>query len=307
MFRYKSIVTVRQQGVSQEDVELEGVWDICRHVTCGCRYGWLLVIRNWMSFQVNRIKQMYSRNRSQVERFASGQNMLVKDGCSNHDDSNSKLEKYRMVENEQTTRNQSETDERQRSRVRSRVKCLNGTEYFKNLDTSRNVTTWCAWSETPATPLFEKSWRFLNKLTETSLWVNSGPGEFSITAWILMLFSVRTRMCSNSAWLRSLCTKRTSVYFIFKNVMSLWRCFQSKCTSSFVLRSSSRCRRVMAWAWSQASLERHHRLEEHVRPRAKPIRETRTQRQRDIHELTHLLLVPWCPACVSGKTADEPH
>ena len=67
----------------------------------------------------------------------------------------------------------------------------------------------------------------------------------------------------------------------------LWRCFQSKCISSFVLRSSSRCRRVMTWAWSQTSLERHHRLEEHVRPRAKPIRETRTQRQRDIHEPTH--------------------
>ena len=53
--------------------------------------------------------------------------MLVKDGCNNHDASNSKLEKYRM-ENERTMRTESVNAERQRSRVRSRVKCLNGTE-----------------------------------------------------------------------------------------------------------------------------------------------------------------------------------
>ena len=40
--------------------------------------------------------------------------------------------------------------------------------------------------------------------------------------------------------------------------------------------------------------------------RSKPIPETPTQRQRDIHELT-LPPVPWCPACVSGKAADDPH
>ena len=40
--------------------------------------------------------------------------------------------------------------------------------------------------------------------------------------------------------------------------------------------------------------------------RAKPIPETPTQRQRDIHELTHLPPVPWCPACVSGSAADDP-
>ena len=39
----------------------------------------------------------------QVARFASGQSMLVKDGCSNHNDSssNSRLEKYRMVKNDE--------------------------------------------------------------------------------------------------------------------------------------------------------------------------------------------------------------
>ena len=54
--------------------------------------------------------------------------MMVKDGCSNHDDSNSKLEKYRVVENERTMRTESENAERQRSRVGSKVKCSNGTE-----------------------------------------------------------------------------------------------------------------------------------------------------------------------------------
>ena len=45
--------------------------------------------------------------------------MLVKDGCSNHDDSNNKLEKYCMVENERTM-----NAERQRSRVKSKGKVL---------------------------------------------------------------------------------------------------------------------------------------------------------------------------------------
>ena len=43
------------------------------------------------------------------------------------------------------------------------------------------------------------------------------------------------------------------------------------------------------------------RLEEsHKRPG------TPTQRQRDVHELTHIPPIPWCPACVSGKAADDP-
>ena len=41
--------------------------------------------------------------------------------------------------------------------------------------------------------------------------------------------------------------------------------------------------------------------------KAKPCPETPTQRQRDIHDLTHLPPVSWCPGCVSGKTADDPH
>ena len=47
--------------------------------------------------------------------------MLIKDGCSNHDDSNCKLEKYRMVENERTMRTESENAERQRSRSKGQV------------------------------------------------------------------------------------------------------------------------------------------------------------------------------------------
>ena len=47
--------------------------------------------------------------------------------CSRRD-SNSKLEKYRMVENERTKRTKSVNAERQRSRVRRRVKCSNETE-----------------------------------------------------------------------------------------------------------------------------------------------------------------------------------
>ena len=44
-----------------------------------------------------------------------------------------------------------------------------------------------------------------------------------------------------------------------------------------------------------------------MRVRAKPILETPTQRQRDIHELTHLPPVPGCPSCVPRKAADDPH
>ena len=77
-----------------------------------------------MSSQASRIHQTRSRNHSQVARFASGQNMLVKDGCSNHDGSNNKLEKYRMVENERTMRIESENAARQRSRVRSKGQVL---------------------------------------------------------------------------------------------------------------------------------------------------------------------------------------
>ena len=44
-----------------------------------------------------------------------------------------------------------------------------------------------------------------------------------------------------------------------------------------------------------------------MKVRAKPLPEASAQRQRDIHELAHLPPVPWCPACVSGKTADDPH
>ena len=40
--------------------------------------------------------------------------------------------------------------------------------------------------------------------------------------------------------------------------------------------------------------------------KAKPIPETPAERQRDIHELTHLPPVPWYQACVSGKAADDP-
>ena len=40
--------------------------------------------------------------------------------------------------------------------------------------------------------------------------------------------------------------------------------------------------------------------------KAKPNPEIPAERQRDIHELTHLPPVPWCPACVSRKAADDP-
>ena len=56
--------------------------------------------------------------------------MMVKDGCCNHDDSNSKLEKYRVVENERKKRTESVNAERQRSRVRSKghvIKWRRGT------------------------------------------------------------------------------------------------------------------------------------------------------------------------------------
>ena len=66
--------------------------------------------------------------------------MLVKDGCSNHDDSNSKLEKYCVVENERTMRTESENAERQRSRVRSK-KSNAQVAWSQNLETSLNVAT----------------------------------------------------------------------------------------------------------------------------------------------------------------------
>ena len=47
--------------------------------------------------------------------------------------------------------------------------------------------------------------------------------------------------------------------------------------------------------------------ERSMKVRAKPIQEIPAQGQRDIHELTHLPPVLWCPACVSGKAADDPH
>ena len=44
-----------------------------------------------------------------------------------------------------------------------------------------------------------------------------------------------------------------------------------------------------------------------LKVRAKPIPETPTRRQRDIHDFTHLPPVSWCPACLYGKAADDPH
>ena len=43
-----------------------------------------------------------------------------------------------------------------------------------------------------------------------------------------------------------------------------------------------------------------------LKVKAKPIPETPTQRQRDIHELTHLLPIIWYSTCVSGIAADDP-
>ena len=67
-----------------------------------------------------------------VARLAMGQDMLVGDSCSNHDDSNSKREKYRMVENEQTIATESGNAERQRSRVRSRIFPFLFTSFFSS-------------------------------------------------------------------------------------------------------------------------------------------------------------------------------
>ena len=44
-----------------------------------------------------------------------------------------------------------------------------------------------------------------------------------------------------------------------------------------------------------------------LKERAKSIHETSTQRQQDIHELTHLLPSPWCSVCMSGEVADDHH
>ena len=41
--------------------------------------------------------------------------------------------------------------------------------------------------------------------------------------------------------------------------------------------------------------------------RAKPIFETHTETEREIHELTLLSPVSWCPVCACGETADDPH
>ena len=68
--------------------------------------------------------------------------MLVKDGCSNHDDSKRKLEKYRMVENERTMRTGSENAERQTPRVRSKGQVLKWHRVTQRIwKTSRNVAT----------------------------------------------------------------------------------------------------------------------------------------------------------------------
>ena len=91
---------------------------------------------------VSGIQQTRSRNHCRDARFASGQNMLVKDGCRNHDDSNSKLEKYCVVENERTMRTESENAERQRSRVRSKESNAQmAWSHATNLETSLNVAT----------------------------------------------------------------------------------------------------------------------------------------------------------------------
>ena len=91
-----------------------------------------------MSSQASRIQQTRSRNHCQLARFANGQNMLVKDGYSSHEDSNSKLVKYRMVENERTTRTES-----QNARGRGQVKGSSARmaqSHAKSLETSKNVT-----------------------------------------------------------------------------------------------------------------------------------------------------------------------
>ena len=60
------------------------------------------------------------------------------------------------------------------------------------------------------------------------------------------------------------------------------------------LNRDSRCEQLKSDEWA-------------MRMRTKPILETPTKRQRYNHELTHLPPVPGCPACVSGKAADDPH
>ena len=63
--------------------------------------------------------------------------MLVKDCCSNHDDSNSKLEKCCVVENERTMRTESENAERQR--VEGQVKSVQCSNDIESRNESGNV------------------------------------------------------------------------------------------------------------------------------------------------------------------------
>ena len=96
-----------------------------------------------MSSQASRIQQTRSRNHCQVARFANGQNMLVKDGCSNHNDSssNSKLEKYRMVKNDEN-----QVGERGTPEVEGQTKSqmFKRDRVGKNLEMSEHVTTQCS-------------------------------------------------------------------------------------------------------------------------------------------------------------------
>ena len=84
MFQYKSTVTAQQQEVLQEEEESKDVWDICKHVICGCRVEWRLVIWSWMLLQVRGILRIHLPNHCRDAKSANGQSMLVRDGCSNN-------------------------------------------------------------------------------------------------------------------------------------------------------------------------------------------------------------------------------
>ena len=104
-----------------------GIGGRLRHLQT--RHLWLQsrVALGHLKLQASGIQQTRSRSHYQVASLANGQNVVVKDGCSNHDDSNSKLEKYRMVENEPSWRTRN-------ARGRGsgqRVECSNGTESRK--------------------------------------------------------------------------------------------------------------------------------------------------------------------------------
>ena len=92
-----------------------------------------------MSSQASRIRHAHETI-GQVARFASGQKMLDNDGCSNHDDSNSKFEKYRMVENKRTMRIESVNAEPQRLKVKGSSARM-AQSHAKNLETSKKVMT----------------------------------------------------------------------------------------------------------------------------------------------------------------------